>query len=240
MPTTDTSTTVTDVEKAQIPRHTRFDEEVQAQPEPHVAWWTRVGKSVRHGIRAATAATQWSENRASSSSSGGTSGTGSREGRPTAKRQSTQSTFAGIPGEKVDADDGNDPAPVNLVVVDSSMVRDDADAAAAESDGLSDHTETPVASRYTAPSDDRSNPACLLARLVKNVLVRKLWPLFKAYCDSSFPDKHQERVFQHELWFVDKRPALLCSIFLVVEYALILSLIKPKNDFWSYWVSSVA
>ncbi|KAL1406736.1 hypothetical protein Q8F55_006140 [Vanrija albida] len=237
MPATDTSATVTvaDVEKAQGARQTRFDDEVQTAPGARVAWWARVGQCVRHGMSAATAAMHWSENRTSSasSSSGATSGTGSREGRPSPMRRSTQSTVASGPGERAN-DDTHDPTPVNLVVVDFATAPEPAEAGA-ESDSLSEHTETPVASRYTARSGDHSNPVVVAALWMKNVLVRKGWPLFKSYCDSSFPDKHQESVFQHELWYVDKRPALLCSLSLIAEFALILGLMTPKNDFWSYW-----
>jgi len=233
------------VNHANAPAHrVSFDEEAQASSARR-GIWSRVSNSIQHGLQSASAAMAWAPGSVQSttvSSGSGTSYTSYSYGYGERPRLKERSSTAGT-GTRLGStfrfgafgdEDTRDRTPVSLVVGASG------ERASNEADRVSvvDDDPQPVASRYhtLGNSGHRVGSGAWAWNLTKYLVTRKLWPTFKDYCDSSFPDKRQEENFQRESWFAEKTPALLCSVFFLVEYALILGLMTPANDFCTYWV----
>ncbi|ODO08017.1 hypothetical protein I350_03600 [Cryptococcus amylolentus CBS 6273] len=95
--------------------------------------------------------------------------------------------------------------------------------------------------RSDAASTQRRNSRTLWIRRnsVVEMMVDRVWPNFKHFLDSSYPEPSKERSFQKELWFTQKQGALASSVFLLINWVLTVGLLpRPFTTF--NWIAYFA
>ncbi|WVQ72758.1 hypothetical protein IAR50_002318 [Cryptococcus sp. DSM 104548] len=95
--------------------------------------------------------------------------------------------------------------------------------------------------RSDAASTQRRNSSVQWIRRnsVVEMVVDRIWPNFKHFLDSSYPEPSKERSFQKELWFTQKQGAIASSVFFLINWILTVGLLPtPFTNF--NWIAYFA